>query len=145
MILGAVFLLACGLFFYNQWLGAHPNDSVIRYNDMNIIIADTETEREQGLSGRVSLDSNTGMMFVFPESGYYKFWMRDMLFPLDIIYLDSHMRIVQVFSNVQPQSYPETIVSDTPAQYVLEMNAGQAVNKGFTVGSVLHLKNFIPH
>lgn len=114
------------------------------YLSENILIADTERERDQGLSGMVSLEQYSGMLFVFPESGYYKFWMKDMLFPLDIIYLDNDMRIVTIVSNIQPESYPETIVSTQPARYVFEMNAGEAVNKGFTVGSILHLKHFIP-
>ena len=113
-------------------------------SDVSLIIADTEQEREQGLSGMVSLGENYGMLFVFDQLGYYKFWMKDMLFPIDIIYLDNTMRIVDIFHRVQPNTYPEIIISHTPAQYVLELNAGEAVNKGFTVGSVLHLKHFIP-
>src|SRR4051812_42406436 len=50
-------------------------------------IADTETLREKGLSGRQSLSDTQGMLFIFQEEGIHSFWMKDMLIPLDMIWL----------------------------------------------------------
>ena len=86
----------------------------------------TQAAQQQGLSGRKYLENNTGMLFVFPKEDYYAFWMKDMLFPIDIIWMDKNYKIVYVKKNAQPCttfSCPK-FAPDKPAQYVLEVSPG---------------------
>lgn len=65
-------------------------------------IADTEEKREKGLSGRDSIGDDEGMLFLFPEGGGYGFWMKEMKFPIDIIWVHKG-KIVWIEKNVDPQ------------------------------------------
>lgn len=92
---------------------------------IRVTVADTPETRDQGLSGRESIAPDQGMFFVFPEAGYYSFWMKDMLFPIDILWLSYDGRVVYIVENATPESYPNTFTSsDVPARYVLELSAG---------------------
>ena len=70
--------------------------------------ADTDVLRVQGLSGRTSLPSSLGMLFIFDRASEQCFWMKDMLLPLDMIWLDSSKRIVKIEHNVDPSTYPDS-------------------------------------
>ncbi len=97
-------------------------------------IADTAPLREKGLSGHLPLLENQGMLFVFDTSGDYGFWMKDMTFPIDIIWLDSDTHITHIESSVWPYSYPTVYHSSIPSRYVLELSAGQAESLNLKIG-----------
>jgi uncharacterized protein len=101
-------------------------------------VANTEREREQGLGGRNSLARNAGMLFSFPDSGAHCFWMKDMKFPLDMVWLNSDKQVVHIAQNVSPQTYPHTFCSSTPARYVVELNAGMVSSVDIHEGGKLH-------
>jgi len=86
-------------------------------------IADTDAKRQLGLSGRDSLLRGRGMLFVFDKPGNYGFWMKDMKFPIDIIWIDSDMRIVGVEENVSPNTFPKSFYPLSPVLFVLETPA----------------------
>lgn len=98
-------------------------------------IVDTQDKRTLGLSGRESLPDDSGMLFVFENSYFHGFWMKDMNFPIDIIWLDENLKVVHIEKNVQPESFPEVYLPDKPALYVLEINAGEAEKNSIKVGS----------
>lgn len=98
-------------------------------------VADTKSTREQGLSGRTSLKDNEGMLFVFDTPGRYGFWMKDMLFSLDLIWINQEGIVVEVERNAPKDSYPKTYMNASPANYVLEVNAGMAEEQGLFIGS----------
>ena len=100
-------------------------------------IADTREKRGLGLSGRPQLADGEGMLFVFPSSGKYPFWMKDMNFPLDIIWIDEHHTIVYIAPFLTPESYPTAYAPEGNAQYVLEVSAGTAAAKGMVVGEAV--------
>ena len=89
-------------------------------------IANTDAERTQGLSGRASLPAGTGLLFVFESPGKYGFWMKDMNFPIDIVWLGDGMLPVGIEKNVSPDSYPQVFYPPVPVRYVLEVNAGES-------------------
>ena len=89
-----------------------------------VAIADTPVSRAQGLSGTSELPKNRGMLFVFPRDGYYSFWMKDMQYDIDIIWLSESGTIVHTEERVSPDSYPESYSSPLPAKSVLEVPAG---------------------
>lgn len=85
-----------------------------------------ETAWQQGLSGRPTMPASNGMLFVFTRDAQWPMWMKDMHFPLDIIWLNSDKQIVHIATGVEPATYPKPFASDEPARYVLEVNAGMA-------------------
>lgn len=87
-------------------------------------VANTDVRRAEGLSGRKEIKPNEGMLFVFPEDREHGFWMKDMGFPIDILWLDRGYRIVDVRENVEPESYPKVFRPDVSARYTLELPAG---------------------
>ena len=88
-------------------------------------VASTFEEREKGLMFRDSLPDNAGMLFIFEEEGLYSFWMKNMRFSLDIIWLDLNKKIVDIKENIPPCSEScEILNPGNKAKYVLEVNAG---------------------
>jgi uncharacterized membrane protein (UPF0127 family) len=90
---------------------------------LEIEIADDPYQRETGLMYRKSLGENRGMLFIFENEAQRGFYMKNTHIPLDLIFLDANFRIVSISKNATPQSL-QTIPSNEPAQYVLEVNAG---------------------
>lgn len=91
---------------------------------INVDIADTPALREQGLSGKISLSEDQGMYFIFDRPGIYPFWMKEMNFPIDIIWIDEHMSVVDITQNASPSSFPQTFASRVPVRFVLEVRSG---------------------
>ncbi len=100
---------------------------------INIEIADTDADRQQGLMNRSFMSNERGMLFVFVKEEPQGFWMRNTIIPLDIIYVNSNKEIVSIAENTQP--YSETsIPSKRPAIYVVEVNAGFCAQYSITAG-----------
>ncbi|MFA5290844.1 MAG: DUF192 domain-containing protein [Candidatus Paceibacterota bacterium] len=85
-------------------------------------VADTPVKRELGLSGRLALPADRGMLFVYPEPAIQGFWMKDMHFPIDIIWFDVNKKIIGATKNLRPESYPQVFYSPEPIKYALEIN-----------------------
>ena len=105
-------------------------------------IVDTDATRERGLMFRTSMASNEGMIFVFPRVGFYPFWMKNTLIPLDMLWLDARSRVVSIAGSVPPcKSDPCPSYSpDADALYVVELVAGFAKRHGVQVGDALKLE-----
>jgi uncharacterized membrane protein (UPF0127 family) len=110
---------------------------------ISVEVAQTDTERQRGLMFRKSLGDDQGMLFVFEEPGFYPFWMKNTLIPLDMLWLDAGGRVVSISEYVPPckteecPSYPPTSQS---AIYVVEVNAGFVKKHGVTVGDLLEIR-----
>ena len=105
---------------------------------VHVAIADTESSREQGLGGITSLAGDQGMLFVFEKDGMYSFWMKDMLFSIDMLWISSDGRVVYIVPSASPATYPHAFTPHTLAKYVLEVPAGFATQHKIGVGSKLH-------
>lgn len=106
---------------------------------IELTLAKSEKDRMKGLSGRKSLEQNKGMLFVFDQKAKYGFWMKEMLFPIDIIYIDDDS-VVYIAENATPPAQAQNLKIYEPPQivnYVLEVNAGTAkkldIHKGTKV------------
>lgn len=115
-----------------------PEGKVVIGEDIfvHVDIATTPAERSQGLSGRPSLGENEGMLFVFGVPGKYQFWMKDMLFPLDLIWIREG-EIVDMTVDVPPPGPDGELPVYAPfeaADMVLEVRAGFAAAHGLRVG-----------
>jgi uncharacterized membrane protein (UPF0127 family) len=97
---------------------------------VTVEVANTNDARECGLSGRTGLADGSGLLFLFDTPGNYGFWMKDMLFDIDIIYIDASSTVVTVDSHVPAASYqlpkPTVFYPSAPVSYVLEVPAGYA-------------------
>jgi uncharacterized membrane protein (UPF0127 family) len=135
IILGIFFSLICWLAFKIYEPPINKIDQIsIGGHIWRVEIADNDQEREQGLSGRANLDKNNGLLFVFDQEEYHSFWMKDMLMPIDMIFLDKDWRIVLIESNLSPASFPKMFGNAVKSQYVLEVNANEAISYNLKVG-----------
>ena len=98
-------------------------------------VADTESLREQGLSGRDSLPEGQGMLFVFEQDGLWGIWMKDMRFPIDIVWADASGTVITIAPGIAPDTYPNSFYPTAPARYVLELPAGFAAAHDIAIGS----------
>jgi len=98
-----------------------------------IEIAESEYETQTGLMYRKSMKENRGMLFIQPTESLQYFYMKNTEIPLDIIYIDSGMKIVSFQKNAQPFN-EDTLPSNVPARYVFEINAGLSDKLGLQVG-----------
>jgi uncharacterized membrane protein (UPF0127 family) len=106
---------------------------------LHVMQAKTEAEREQGLSGLPGLPADGGMLFIFDADGMYHFWMKDMRFPIDMVWLSSEGSVVYFIGNVAPSTYPAAFGPTEPSRYVLELPAGWAAQHGVQIGDPVSL------
>lgn len=138
IVAAAAFIIAVGLLTKTIELNP-PQKKQIKVGNVTLYveISDSEDERAKGLSGRKSLGENEGMLFVF-ENSYPSFWMKEMLIPIDILWI-SDGKVVKIHKNVLPE--PEKKTSeltlyrpDGPIDYVLEVNAEFSDKNGIKLG-----------
>lgn len=117
----------------------------INEQKFDLLVADNDEKRMKGLSKRKSLDDKQGMLFVFDEKGKYKFWMKDVEFPLDIIYINDD-KIVDIIKNAPPQSKieedSELLIYEPKAEanYILEINGGLSDKNSFKDGDTVTIE-----
>ncbi len=102
-------------------------------------LARTAAEIQQGLSGTPFLPESVVKVFVFNRDERWSFWMKDMNYAIDMIWLDVTGRIVHIESSVSPATYPETFLPPVPARYVVETVAGFSAQHNITVGTQVTL------
>lgn len=121
------------------------NQTYVIINDMRVSveIADNFETRAKGLMFRDSLPENHGMIFVFETEGNYPFWMMNMKFNLDIIWIDSKGEVAHVAKDVVPCGISCSVIDpQTNAKYVLEVKAGFVDKYGIRKGSFVEI--FLP-
>jgi uncharacterized membrane protein (UPF0127 family) len=152
-VVAVIIFLATGVFFVtrpSQPSGASasfslPQQKLSRVSvrlggeAFDVMVARTEAEQSLGLGGLSGLKPNEGMIFPYANDDSYGFWMKDMLFSIDIVWLDKNSKIVWIEKNVSPDTYPSIYFPRVPARSVLELSAGTIERLGVTVGSVLEI------
>lgn len=151
IIFGIILVIFAGIVVYqldteseNQSISQSPS-STIKINDhvFKVELAQTPQEQEMGLSGRDSLAEDQGMLFLFEEEGYYNFWMKNMKFPIDIIFINDD-RIVSIIKNAQPPESenvnPQILKPEGVIDKVLEIKAGLSEEYGFKKGDRVEIK-----
>jgi uncharacterized protein len=107
---------------------------------VQVRVADTAGLREQGLSGTSGLTDSQGMLFVFDKPAKWAFWMKDMAYSIDIIWLDQSGKVVDVARSASPDSYPQNFTPKKDASYVLEVADGFTQRYGVDTGSLAIIK-----
>ncbi len=104
-------------------------------------VADTEARKERGLSGREGLRDGEGMLFPYERPGRPGFWMRDMRFDLDLIWIRGD-RVVEITPDVShaPARQLDVLQPAEPVDRVLEVAAGTAERLGWQVGDPVHIE-----
>jgi len=119
-----------------------PATNIVEFPDseteLSVEIADSKSERKKGLMFRENLPIDEGMVFVFADEAERGFWMKNTLIPLDMIFVDSKGRIVNIEEAVpEPNTSDEnlkTYRSDEPAKYVIETNSSFTERKNVEEG-----------
>lgn len=109
----------------------HLGDAVFKSR-----VAKTPEEREKGLSGTRGLNDDEAMLFVYDKDDKWSMWMKDMTYPIDIIWLDKDKKVVYIVKNAPPESYPyETFAPKQEARYIVELKAGTVGKKSIVIGT----------
>lgn len=135
-IVGGVLLIVLALVGWNIFHRATEPQTRVHIGDAVFAaqVAQTDAERQQGLSGRRALPENSVMLFKYEEADYHGIWMKDMHIDIDIVWLDEEQRVVHIVKNASPDTYPKIFRPEKPAKYIIEMNAGLVDKKGISVG-----------
>ncbi len=108
-----------------------------KYNYL-LVIADNNEKRANGLSNIELMSVNEGMMFVFDKPDFYYFWMKDMNFPLDFIFIRDN-EVVDLLENITLETYPQSFTSKVQADKVIELNSGEIKKSGIKIGDKLDI------
>lgn len=135
-------LLLCAGVFPGCVSATAPSEACIRGNCYALELALTPAQRAKGLMEHTTLLAGRGMWFVFEQPGQYGFWMKNMDFPIDILWIDGKFRIVEVKKNVPPcaRARCEVYYPSRDALYVLELPAGEAQRLQIVPGDKIELK-----
>lgn len=142
VIVALVILAFAGAIRARQWFIDRERvdaEVSLRGKTFQIEIANTPTKRERGLGGRDALAADQGMYFPFDQALPWVFWMKDMRFPIDILWLRDS-KIVDIHKNVPPPAGDgplETYRPLEPADAVLELKAGTSDELGLQPGDAL--------
>ncbi len=103
-----------------HFLKANSNQTLTK---IDVEIANTSKERNQGLMYRDEMPDSMGMLFIFDNSRVRSFWMKNTPVALDILFVNEEKEIVRIYPNTQPYS-EDPLNSERPTQYVIEVKAG---------------------
>lgn len=118
--------------------------AVINNHVFNLFLAKADKEKAIGLSEKQSLPQNSGMLFVFEKPDYYSFWMKEMKFSIDIIFIKEG-KIVTIYTDLKPPKTQDESLPiykpEEPADMVLEINSGQARKYNLKKGDEIKFEN----
>lgn len=131
-------------FLLNQPHKYTPEKSLKDIKSINIAgqnirleLALTPEKKSRGLSFHAPLNKDEGMLFIFDYPDKYSFWMKDMNFPIDIIWIGEDNAVSYIKNNATPESFPEAYQpgkDDKEAKYVLEVISGFSKDNKLKVG-----------
>jgi uncharacterized membrane protein (UPF0127 family) len=136
--LATIVVLVFIVFFLIHLFNGLTSQKVVIISDekIKIELAVTPTEKGQGLSNRDELSDDSGMLFVYDKYLIPSFWMKEMRFPIDIIWIKDNM-VMGYEKQVYPQGADEQLAIYRPktfVNYVLEVNAGFIDEHGVKIG-----------
>ena len=144
-ILAAFLILAIFLIGLGVWQSSTKSPSAkINNYAFKLYVARAPKDKEIGLSKYKNLSKDMGMLFLFEKKDYYSFWMKQMEFPIDIIFIQDG-KIVTIYKNVEPPKSENggllIYKPKEPSNMVLEINAGLSSKYKLKVGDKVNLNN----
>lgn len=151
-----VLLIGVVIWAILQWWISMASDNISANNTLeslqvgeapllSVEIVERSQDQARGLSNRDSLAENTGMLFVYDEAQYRTFWMKEMNFSIDILWIEQGV-VVGITPDV-PAPEPGTIETELalydsprPVDWVLEVNAGWSAEHGIGIGDVVEIR-----
>lgn len=133
--------LACALLLSLTACAETKPYVILKGQNITVEVADSPSKQALGLMYRRELAEDQGMLFIYSRIETMSFWMKNTLIPLDIMFFDHDLRLINVSANTPPcktarcPSYKST----APGKYVLEVNAGLANKWGVQPGDKLEL------
>ena len=103
-------------------------------------IADTPEKQKIGLSNTPLIKNNEGIIFVFDKPGLYGFWMKDMKFALDFIFIKDGL-VVDILENIGPATYPKVFMGKEPYDIVIELSAGEVTKSKINLSEAIVFTN----
>lgn len=132
LIISIIIVIISIIIFFLFMKNKNENIKKVCINDncFNVEVAKTAEEKANGLMFRESMDKDKGMLFIYEEEGFYSFWMKNTLIPLDIIWIDKDQKIIYIEKNAQPckTNICKSYGPDQKSKYILEINAGLTDN-----------------
>jgi len=136
VLIAGLLILAGGFFVWQNFDSSNKKNIVsIRGQAFEIEKVITQTDKQKGLGERQNLCVDCGMLFVFDNPDKYAFWMKDMQFALDILWLKDG-KVVFLEKNILP-TFKGTLTPTEDADQVLEINAGKVDELGIEVGDAV--------
>jgi len=118
------------------------HDGLIKINEatLKFELAESQVEKTQGLSNRNRLAKDEGMLFIYSEYSLHSFWMKGMLFPIDIIWLQDNL-IIDITANVPIPTSTNLIIykPNKPVNKILEVNAGWVQTNNVKIGDSIEI------
>ncbi len=138
-----VIVFVLGGVYYFYFPGGEAEFGYIYIEDQKYLveIADTDAERARGLQNRDSIGRADGMLFIFERPGFYSFWMKDVRFPLDLVWVYNG-KIVSISESVPVpvgESYP-TYAPPQPITNVIEFEAGRSTKDNIKIGDSIRFE-----
>ena len=122
--------------------GTYRTDRVIRIQGraFNAEVAANAAEFQKGLGGRPCIKSNQALVFAFTKPGQYPFWMKDMKFPLDFVWVGQDDKVAATLVDVKPSTYPKQFANSAnhPAKYVIELPADSVKQLNIVLGTIVN-------
>ncbi len=123
--------------FYAIWPQVRPHVTVKLGDGVyNATVAKTADDITKGLSGTTGLRQDQALLMVYESDGKWPIWMKDMQYPIDIVWMDKGKKVVHIVKNAPPDSYPEKFTPKKDARYVIELPAGATSQKNITVEQI---------
>jgi len=137
-----VVLLALFLIFPSLYASPVFQEICVKNICIQAEVADTQNKLAEGLMFRKFLDHDKGMLFILGEQGSHNFWMKNLNFPLDIIWINEKKEITEIMKNVSPcgKSPCEAFTAKTRPAFVLEVSAGFAEENNLKAGDKVRFK-----
>mgnify|MGYP001558168719 CR=1 FL=1 len=148
VILVFLILSLIGIIIYQRYLQFTEKNTITIYTgagtvNIRVEYAVTPEERQKGLMNLSSLNKNFGMIFIFPEEKNQSFWMKNVLIPLDLIFISSNGKINEIATLNPCSAEPCSVYnSKNPAKYVIEVNAGSTEKWKILESDILEIKGF---
>ena len=140
MIRFAIFIFALYLLFkklYHVILNYREYYSVNKLN-LNLLKANNNEKRNKGLMYRKNpLRNNEGMLFIYSKPQKIRMWMKNTFIPLDLLFLDNNMKVIDFKENLKPHDVKRNYSSKINCKYAIEINGGSIKKNNIKKGTII--------